>query len=246
MRIPLFLVVAQWTLLLALGVLVIVMYRQLGRVLRGAEPAKAGPALGSQAARFAYVRTSDHAVRYFTPGDGQPALLAFVDPMCPACEKLVAAFGEAQRAGDLDGLRVLLVTSEPPSYLQISEDFRTTALEIGRPMTRSDLDGYSASATPLLVAIDRVGVVRSAGHAMRLVEVRAFVQACLRPPDAPGAPSAPPGAPDAALGVTDAALGVTDAALGVGPHAHGMDRLEPAAFPGGRAERPGDQDEEAR
>lgn len=182
MRIPLFLAVAQWTLLFALGLLVIVMYRQLARVMGGAEPAKAGPALGSRAASFPYARPGDDAVRYFTPGDGQAALLAFVDPTCPACEKLVAALGEAHRAGELDGLRVLLVTSEPPGYLQISEDFRTTALEIGRPVTRSDLDSYSASATPLLVAIDPAGLVRLAGHAMRPADVRAFIRACLLPP----------------------------------------------------------------
>ena len=39
-RIPLFLAVAQWALLLALGVLVVLMYRQLGHVLsRESKPA---------------------------------------------------------------------------------------------------------------------------------------------------------------------------------------------------------------
>ncbi len=205
MRIPLFLAVAQWTLLLALGLLVIVMYRQLARVMGGTGPTEAGPALGSRAASFRYARPGDDAVRYFTPGDGQAALLAFVDPTCLACEKLVAALGEARRAGDLDGLRVLLVTSEPPGYLQISEDFRTTALEIGRPVTRTELNSYNASATPLLVAIDPTGLVRLAGHAMRPADVRAFIQACLLPP------------PEASLGVL---------------RTHGAARPEPAArFP---------------
>jgi hypothetical protein len=181
MRIPLFLAVAQWALLLALGLLVIVMYRQLGQMLHRAEPARAGPAPGTRAAAVAYARPGDATARYFTPGDGQAALLAFVDPTCPACEQLVAALGSAQGAGDLDGLRVLLLSSDPPGYLQISPAFRNTALEIGRPAAGSDLASYNASATPLLVAMDGAGIVRSAGPAMSVADVRAFRQACLLP-----------------------------------------------------------------
>jgi hypothetical protein len=184
MRIPLYLAVAQWTLLLALGLLVIVMYRQLGRVLGRAKPAPAGPAAGSSAASFGYVRAGEDTVRSLTPGSGQPALLAFVDPTCPACERLVAALSTADLAGELDGLRVLLLISDPPSYLRISDEFRSTRLEIGRPATAAELRPYNASATPLLVAIDGAGVVRSAGPAAELAEIRAFVRACrLSPPD---------------------------------------------------------------
>lgn len=208
MRIPLYLAVAQWTLLLALGLLVVVMYRQLGRVLNRAEPAQAGPALGTMAAGFPYARPGEDEVRYLTPGGGQAALLAFVDPTCPACEKLVGALGTAHRAGDLNGLRVLLLTSDPPGYLQISDEFRSTALEIGRPVAGTDLGSYNAHATPLLVAIDSAGVVRSAGPAMSVADVRVFRQACaLRPPD-----QRPP-----------------DLTLAAVPRTHGADHSEAAA-----------------
>jgi hypothetical protein len=189
MRIPVFLAVAQWTLLLALGLLVIVMYRQLGRAYgRARQPAELGPAVGSRAAGFGYTRVNDPGEaaggrpRWLTLGDGQPVLLAFVDPTCPACEEVVAVLDAAAQAGQLAGLRTLLLISDPPSYLRISEVFQATRLEIGRPADRAELETYRVSATPLLVAIDGAGLVRSAGAAVRQPEVRAYIQACLLPP----------------------------------------------------------------
>jgi hypothetical protein len=199
MRIPVYLEVAQWALLLALGLLVIMAYRQLGRVMgRAGKPAGLGPPVGSRPGKIDYARLSGageacgsgpggdsqqaaERVQAFEPGSGQPALLAFVDPTCPSCEELVTALGAAREAGDLSGVRVLLLTADPPSYLQISAAFRATSLEIGRPLDRDDLEPYRATATPLLVAIDSTGAVRAAGTAVRRAEVLAFSQACLRP-----------------------------------------------------------------
>lgn len=194
MRIPLYLVVAQWALLLALCLLVITAYRQLGRVLsQSREPARIGPPVGSRPGRIGYQPVPSPAragagaapslgERAFVPGGGQPALVAFVDPTCPSCEELVTVLGAASQAGELGDARVLLLTADPPDYLQISAAFRATTLEIGQPVDRSDLEPYGASATPLLVAIDGSGVVRAAGTAVRHADVRAYTQACLFPP----------------------------------------------------------------
>jgi hypothetical protein len=181
-RIPVYLATAQWALLFALGVLVIVMYRHLGRHFNLAKSdIQLGPAVGSSAVSFEYTRVADATVQRFTPGHGRAALIAFVGPTCPACEELVTALGEACDNGELDSVRALLLISEPPSYLQISEPFRTTQMEIGEILANATLEAYRASATPVLVAIDGTGVVRSAGPATKLVEVRVFVQACLVP-----------------------------------------------------------------
>jgi hypothetical protein len=188
MRIPLYLAVAQWALLLALGLLVITAFRQLGRVLgQNDPPAEPGPPVGSRPGRIDYDLLSGPggtagAARSFAPGGGQPALVAFVDPTCPSCEQLVTVLGEATERGELTGLRVLLLTSDPPSYLRISAAFRASSLEIGRPLDSADLETWRASATPLLVAVDSEGVARAAGTAARLAEVRALSRACLLPP----------------------------------------------------------------
>lgn len=177
MTIPLYVVVAQWALLFSLGLLVIVMYRQLGWHLNAIAPkGELGPVVGSAAAGFEYTRVSDTTVQRFTPGDGRAAMVAFVDPMCPACEELVSALNDADGAGELSAMRVLLLISDPPSYLAISEPFRTTKLEVGRVLADATLEAYRARATPLLVAVDAGGVISSAGPATRLEEVRFFAR----------------------------------------------------------------------
>lgn len=176
MRIPDFLVVAQWALLLALSLLVIIMYRQLARVFRQAEPTgDHGPPVGNKAAAIEYVRLRDDAPGYFVPGT-EPALVAFVEPSCLGCEKLVAAINTADDLGELTRLQVLLLMSDPPKYIQVSDAFKSTRQEIGRVMTRATIDAYHAVATPLLVAIDASGVVQAAGAVHDLSGVRSFIQ----------------------------------------------------------------------
>jgi hypothetical protein len=194
--IPIYLAVAQWVLLVALGILVVVMFRQLGGLLNGTvKAAELGPAVGSQASPLSYARLGDgepgggepgdgepgdgeHGRRRLTPGDGQPALVAFVDPTCPSCEQLVLTLDELLAADELAALRVLLLISDPASYLQISPAFSATALEIGRPADPADLPTYQVSGTPLLVAIDGNGTVMAAGSVVRKDEVRGYIGAC--------------------------------------------------------------------
>ena len=178
MKIPVFLAVAQWALLLSLGWLVVIMYRQLGRVFGGQKTSPDhGPPLGSNAAAIEYMRLGDDTPGYLTPGR-QPTLVAFVEPSCLSCDRLVAAMSAAHGAGELDGWQVLLLMSDPPKYLRVSEAFRSTRLEIGRVLTRVTVDDYHAMATPLLVAIDASGVVRAAGAAVEISEVRSYIETC--------------------------------------------------------------------
>ena len=108
MRIPVYLEVAQWALLFGLGSLVVVLYRQLGRLLsHDPGPANPGPAVGTRAAPIRYARLPDGAAGQLAPGDGQPALIAFVDPTCPACEQLVGNLGALAATGELDGYHLL-------------------------------------------------------------------------------------------------------------------------------------------
>jgi hypothetical protein len=174
MRIPEYLEVAQWALLFALGSLVVVLYRQLGRLLshRESDPATPGPAVGDRATPIRYRRLPDGDAGELVPGQGQPALIAFVDPTCPACERLVSSLDTLTAAGELAGISVLLLISDPPGYLAISATFQDTTLEIGRPLAAAEVAGYRATATPLLVAVDGTGVIRAAGVASTVHEVQ--------------------------------------------------------------------------
>jgi hypothetical protein len=178
-RIPVYLFAAQWALLGVLAMLIVIMYRQLGRLLtRSDKAAELGPAVGAKAAALTYVSVADRQQRQLAPGGDGPALVAFADPTCPSCEQLVGVLGELTSAGELDGIRTLVLISDPPSYLRISDVFSGSELEIGRPSRSDGLDAYQVSATPLLVAVDPSGVVRAAGSAVREAEVRAFAAAC--------------------------------------------------------------------
>jgi hypothetical protein len=182
-KIPLYLAIAQWALLAALGVLVVILFRQLGRLMSGtaSSAAELGPPAGSQAAALTYARPGATTREQVRPGDGQPLLLAFVDPTCPSCEELVTVLDGLLAAGDLDGVRPLLLISDPPSYLQISPVFSGTRIEIGRPDGADGMRSYRVSATPLLVAIDAGGTVRAAGSVVQVAQVRAYARSCLLP-----------------------------------------------------------------
>ena len=179
MHVPVYLEIAQWALLLGLGSLLVVLYRQLGRLLgtRHDDSAELGPPVGSKAAPIRYTVVRDGSHEQIAPGDGQPALIAFVDPTCPACEQLVDSLGELQSAGELAGRRVLLLISDPPGYLGISPAFQATSLPIGRPLSTAEVAGYRATGTPLLVAVDGRGTVRAAGVASGLPDVRSYAEA---------------------------------------------------------------------
>lgn len=185
-RIPLYLAVAQWALLGALGVLVVVMFRQLGLLVKGTtKTGELGPPLRSQAPPLTYLRPGEQEARTLVPGRGQPALIAFVDPTCPSCEQLVLTLDAMAVAGELAAVRVLLLISDPASYLQISEAFSASKLEIGRPADPAGLAAYRAEATPLLVAVDGDGVVAASGSTVRRADVRRYRDACLGQTPAP-------------------------------------------------------------
>lgn len=205
MRIPVFLAVAQWALLLALSLLVIMMYRQLAQVFGQKKPSTGhGPPVGSKAAAIEYRRLSDDTPRYLTP-DGVPTLVAFVEPSCLACDQLVAAITATDDAGALAGVRVLLLMSDPPKYIRVSDAFRSTRQEIGRVMTQATVDACNATATPLLVAIDTSGLVQASGAAHDISDVRSYIGACLLPsldstlPVVDGAAAENPAQPDATV-----------------------------------------------
>jgi hypothetical protein len=182
MKVSLYLVIAQWAILFGLGFLLVVLYRQLGRVFGAKEPRKYGLPPGTLAPAFEYRRVSDGSLQHFAPGNDHPALLAFVNPTCLACDQLVDAMSGAHDQGELNAVRVLLVTSDPVSYIEISDSFKDTPLEIGQVTTRATLNSYQAVATPLIVSIGASGHISASGTTTELAELRNFVHACLNPP----------------------------------------------------------------
>jgi hypothetical protein len=182
MVVPVYLELAQWAVLLLLGLLVIIMFRQLGRLFNREGPPQRAALAGTKAPDFSYLRVGDNTELEFPAASGRPTLIAFVDPTCPSCEELVASLGEMVAAGELPGFRVLLLTADPPSYLHISGVFKSTRLELGAMTSRETRAAFDAATTPLLVAMDPAGLIRGTGHARTRAEILGLSRAATLPP----------------------------------------------------------------
>src|SRR5947209_10368556 len=91
---PLWLVVSQWVLLFALGLLIVVMYRQVGflQQLKDQGSEREGLSIGEKAPAFDYTpaNQSRAASARFEP-QGNWSLLLFADPTCVSCQGTLLA-----------------------------------------------------------------------------------------------------------------------------------------------------------
>lgn len=162
---PLAVVVAQWTLLAALTLLVVVVYRQMAFLLelRGRAKIPEGLSEGTRAPEFEYIPATmdgDHNVRNFQP-TGRWTVLMFSDPLCSSCDRALTALAKV-----LDGRRerprALVVTTAEPQLVASVESFRRSPMEVGR-VDHEVHHAYRTEVTPYFYVIDPNGVIRSRG-----------------------------------------------------------------------------------
>jgi hypothetical protein len=179
-------VAAQWALLIGLGALVIVMYRQLayllqvGRAMGGA----GGLQVGDKAPEFEYVTPTslltdeDWEKRAFSPG-GDPAVLMFTHPGCGSCEIAVENLRRALGKSPAR-VRALVVTdTELPTL-------RTSGIRVDAPIELARVDEkvmkslYRTYRTPYVYGIDRGGQVRARGGGATTGEMRGVLRTIVR------------------------------------------------------------------
>jgi thiol-disulfide isomerase/thioredoxin len=168
-EIPTALAIAQWVVLFAFAVLLVVAFRQLAYLMEVGQAASAhgGLAAGTEAPPFHYQRIalgSDGARASFDPR-GRPSLLMFTDPACGSCENALRTLERLARSRDEDGIRVLAMTSADEQVIEVISSFRDTTLELGRVDPSVERRLYESYATPFFYAIDADGIVRDAGAA---------------------------------------------------------------------------------
>src|SRR5438034_11685266 len=85
---PLWLVVSQWTLLFALGFLIIIMYRQVAFLqrLRDGGSEREGLPIGEKAPVFDYLPVNGRSSSGHFDPRGSWSLLVFADPTCVSCQ----------------------------------------------------------------------------------------------------------------------------------------------------------------
>jgi hypothetical protein len=139
---PLWLLAVQWTLLIALTALVIIMYRQMGYYLGVSESGteNVGLDIGAAAEAFSYTQVAPEIKggQRFEPS-GRWSLLLFIDPSCSGCERSLAALDALREEGSLMGckrrfasrpgvgLKVGHLTRPPPQRTRPAQPARACA-----------------------------------------------------------------------------------------------------------------------
>ncbi len=175
---PLWLVISQWVLLLALGLLVIVMYRQLGYLLhlRDVGTEREGLPMGEKAPAFDYtpVNGDMHLPARFD-SIGQWSLLVFVEPGCVSCRSTIPAL-ERLTPAFKQQIHMLVVTSAEPTLIAAVDEFRTASLDINQVSREVSYELYQTRSTPFAYLIDPSGVIRAKGVVTEESAIQKMVQ----------------------------------------------------------------------
>ncbi|PUE05992.1 methylamine dehydrogenase accessory protein MauD [Limnohabitans sp. T6-5] len=153
-----------WIAVLALGLLVWALSRQVGVLFErvapmGALVTDAGPAVGQPSPIFDLTGLQSEQVVIGGP-QAKPTLLFFLAPTCPVCKKLIPILKNLAR-DEASALRVVLASDGEGEHLQF---MRAQGLESMPYLLSTELGmSYRVSRLPYAVLMDRQGVVRAKG-----------------------------------------------------------------------------------
>ena len=157
-------VVLLWLAVLALGLLVWALSRQVGVLFErvapmGALVTDAGPAVGQSSPIFDLTGLQSEQVVIGGP-QAQPTLLFFLAPTCPVCKKLIPILKHLAR-DEARSLRVVLASDGEGDHLQFMRDQGLQAMPY---LLSTELGmSYRVSRLPYAVLMDRQGTVRAKG-----------------------------------------------------------------------------------
>jgi len=153
-----------WLAVLALGLLVWALSRQVGVLFErvapmGALVTDAGPAVGQPSPIFDLTGLQSEQVVIGGP-QAQPTLLFFLAPTCPVCKKLIPILKHLAR-DEAHTLRVVLASDGEGDHLQFMRDQGLQAMPY---LLSTELGmSYRVSRLPYAVLMDRQGTVRAKG-----------------------------------------------------------------------------------
>jgi hypothetical protein len=170
-QLPVAVVIAQWAVLLGLGFLVLVLYRQLAFLMdlkdrrHSLEEQTGGLADGAPVPSFDYqVYEGDgQRVESWLSGARGATVMLFGDPLCASCERALLALESLAKSGRLRGVDCLVVTSESPEIVAAVDAFRDSILPIAHVQKEVIVQAFNLKATPYLLFADAVGAVAASG-----------------------------------------------------------------------------------
>lgn len=157
--------IVLWLVVLALVVLVIVLYRQLGIMYLGSAEgvSRDGLERGAQAPDFSLTDQYGNLQRA-TAYRGRPLLLLFGSPGCAPCRILLPQLHDWARAHPEVG--VLWMNAAPPDEtLQFVSETGATLPVVAHTPDERLMELYKVRVTPFAVMLDENGVVRAKGLA---------------------------------------------------------------------------------
>lgn len=155
-----------WAVVLALGIVVIALARQIGILYErvapmGALMTDAGPKIGEASPKFALQAVGSGKPVPVGTASGRSLLIFFLSPTCPVCKKLLPVLKSAQKVekGWLD--IVLASDGEAPKHEAFIESHKLDGFPY---VLSSDLGmAYRVSRLPYGVVLDGEGTVRAKG-----------------------------------------------------------------------------------
>lgn len=155
--------VALWIIVLGMGVLILLLYRQLGIMYLGSAEgvSRDGLPKGTQAPDFNLTDQYGTPQR-LTNYRGRPTLLLFGSPHCSPCRTLLPQLHEWAAAHPDVGV-LWLNAASPEESLKFVSDTGATLPIVPYPPEGNLLDTYKVRVTPFSFLLDENGVIRAKG-----------------------------------------------------------------------------------
>lgn len=181
---PTAVVVTQWVLLVALGALMVVLYRQMAYLIdlgTNLHEKTGGIDEGEVMPRFSYrpLKGRGHGRDVQFETYGRPTLVMLTDPRCSSCEKTLIEAERETREHRADGLRVVALTDAPRALVSAVGTYQTTQLDVG-VVDDGVIGGVlKTNVNPYFYGVRPDGVVAVRGTATDGSQVRKLVDGLL-------------------------------------------------------------------
>jgi len=155
--------IVLWLLVLGMGVLILLLYRQLGIMYLGSAEGVSRDGLnkGTQAPDFSLTDQYGNLQRLINYR-GRPTLLLFGSPHCSPCRTLLPQLHDWANAHPDVGV-LWLNAASPEESLKFVSDTGATIPVAPYPPEGNLLDTYKVRVTPFSFLLDENGVIRAKG-----------------------------------------------------------------------------------
>jgi methylamine dehydrogenase accessory protein MauD len=155
--------IVLWLLVLGMGVLILLLYRQLGIMYLGSAEGVSRDGLnkGTQAPDFSLTDQYGNLQRLINYR-GRPTLLLFGSPHCSPCRTLLPQLHDWASAHPDVGV-IWLNAASPEESLKFVSDTGATIPVAPYPPEGNLLDTYKVRVTPFSFLLDENGVIRAKG-----------------------------------------------------------------------------------